>query len=153
MKKLFIIATALLFIWFTLDMSGLTIGNSTLVEKAWNSADGIFWLIFLIGIILFISKQNIGRIYLSSFYGLWFLMQYILTGHYIIFPNLSKIESYNRYFENTHHIIKPSSTVLVPDTYHIVLFTLIIAACLIALIYNVKLKIDRYKKTPLNKLN
>lgn len=153
MKKIFITITALLFIWFTLDMSGLTIGNSIIVEKAWNSADGIFWLIFLVGIILFVIIEKVGLIYLSSFYGLWFLLQYIFTGHYIIFPDNNRIEGYNRFFENTHHIIKPSSVILVPDTYHIVLFALIISACTISLIYIVKLKIDKYKKTPINKLN
>ena len=35
-----------------------------------------------------------------------------------------KIKGYNNHFAHTYHIIKPRDDVLIPDTFHIILFLL-----------------------------
>jgi len=61
MKKKCMYIIGLLFFWFTLDMTGAKIGEIILVEAAWNTIDGVWWLIFLALSLLFFYKDKVGR--------------------------------------------------------------------------------------------
>ncbi len=139
-KKSSVFFTLSLFMWFTLDMTGIKIKNCILVESALLSGDGIWWLIFLTGLILLFYKRKVGVIYLLIYYFLWIVLQYFMTFQFIIFPDKSKIENYNHYFEKTHHFIKPSNEILVLDTYHTILFCLLFLAFVTMLLYCFKLR-------------
>lgn len=141
MKKICIISIVILLLWFTLDLTGFSIGDVTLVEAAWNSIDGVWWLIFIALSILFIVKDKIGKYLLSVFIFLWVIIQYFSHWYYTLFgASDKKIISYNRFFKETYHIIGPSETMVVPDLYHIVLHILILETliCLIVFCINSK---------------
>lgn len=127
MKKISIYTISLLFIWFSLDMTGFSIGDFTLVESAWNSIDGVWWLLFLTFSILFIIKEKIGKYMLSIFIFLWAMIQFYSHWYYTIFgASEEKIISYNQFFKETYHIIPSSNSILIPDLYHIILHILIL---------------------------
>jgi len=139
MKRICIISIVILFFWFSMDMTGFSIGGLTLVESAWNSIDGVIWLIFLGLSILFIFKEKIGKYMLTIFVLLWAVIQFVFHWRYTLFgASEQKIISYNRYFKETYHIIPESDKILIPDLYHIVLFLLIIETliCLILFLNN-----------------
>ena len=59
-KKYCMIPLIALLIWFFLDMIGLYFENKCLVTRSYKE-DGIFFLIYLITIILFLVKKYIGK--------------------------------------------------------------------------------------------
>ena len=59
-KRYCIVAQIALLLWFFLDMTGLYFGNKCLVTRSYKE-DGIFFLIYLITVILFLTKENIGK--------------------------------------------------------------------------------------------
>jgi hypothetical protein len=59
-KRYCIVAQIVLLLWFFLDMTGLYFGNKCLVTRSYKE-DGIFFLIYLITVILFLTKENIGK--------------------------------------------------------------------------------------------
>ena len=59
-KRYCIVAQIALLLWFFLDMTGLYFGNKCLVTRSYKE-DGIFFLIYLITIILFLVKKYIGK--------------------------------------------------------------------------------------------
>ncbi|MFN2363990.1 MAG: hypothetical protein ABR596_06805 [Halarsenatibacteraceae bacterium] len=127
MKKISIYTLLLLFIWFSLDMIGFSMGDFILVEAAWNSIDGVWWIIFLTLSIIFILKEKIGKYLLSVFVLLWAVIQFYSHWYYTLFGASEKtINSYNQYFKETYHIIPSSKEILIPDFYHIVLHILIL---------------------------
>ncbi len=142
MKKSCMVSIALLFIWFSMDMTGFSIGNVTLVEAAWNSIDGVWGLIFLFLSILFIIKDTIEKHPLTLFIFVWLVSQYFSHWHYTLFgASDKKINAYNQFFSETYHIIPPSHTVVIPDFYHIVLHIFILStlSCLtVFCVYNRK---------------
>lgn len=127
MKKVCIYTVVFLFLWFSLDMTGFSIGNIKLVEAAWNSIDGVWWLIYLSLSILFIVKEKIGKYLLSIFVFLWAVIQFYSHWYYTLFgASEKKIYSYNQFFIETYQIIPSSKEILIPDLYHIVLHFLIL---------------------------
>ena len=56
-KRYCIIPQILLLFWFFLDMTGIYFRNTYLVARSYKD-DGIFFLIYLVTIILFIFKEN-----------------------------------------------------------------------------------------------
>jgi len=90
MKKVCLFSVGALFIWFSMDMTGLKIGEFTLVEAAWNSIDGIWWLIFVVLSIVFVAKDKIGKYLLTIFMFLWLLIQFLVTGisNYLVLPRI-----------------------------------------------------------------
>jgi len=95
----------------------------------------VLWLVFLALLPIYILLPLAGGIAMLALLLMWFAVQCVFTLRFIFFPNEQKIKGYNSYFKDTHHIIKPSDKRLVPDTYHIVLFVLMIV-CLIAVAVN-----------------
>ena len=148
MKKICVFFIFILFMWFSMDMTGFKIGKFTLVEAAWNSIDGIWWLIFVSLSIVFVIKDKIGKYLLSIFMFLWLLIQFFSHWYFTIFgASDSKISSYNHYFEETYQIIPSSDTIIIPDLYHIVLHILITITMISLLVffkYNRKIVSKKY---------
>lgn len=59
-KRYCIIPQILLLFWFFLDMTGIYFRNTYLVARSYKD-DGIFFLIYLVTIILFIFKEKIRK--------------------------------------------------------------------------------------------
>jgi hypothetical protein len=78
-----------------------------------------------------VFKDKSGKYILSVFLILWAFIQYPMW--FIKKPD--RIESYNTFFEKTHHLIEVSHTRLIKDTYHIVLDTLILLALVSSIVY------------------
>jgi len=136
MKKKCMYIIGLLFFWFTLDMTGATIGEIILVEAAWNTIDGVWWLIFLALSLLFFYKDKVGRYLLLVFVSLWAIIQFSSHWSYTIFGvSKEKLVSYNEFFKETYHIIPASDEILIPDFYHIILHILILLALYYLIFY------------------
>jgi hypothetical protein len=122
-------------------MMGVTIGEITLVEAAWNTIDGVWWLIFLALSILFFYKDKIGRYLLLVFVSLWAIIQFFNHWSYTIFGvSKEKLVSYNEFFKDTYHIIPASNEILIPDFYHIILHILILLVLYYLISYNIRRK-------------
>jgi hypothetical protein len=117
-------------------MTGFSVGDIILVEAAWNSIDGVWWLIFLLFSILFIIKDKTGKYMLFLFVFLWSIIQFYSHWYYTLFgATEEKIFSYNNFFKETYHIIPSSKTILIPDFYHIILHILILATLFSLFLY------------------
>lgn len=98
MKKTYcIIIQLILLLWFFLDMTGLYFGNSCLVSRSYKD-DGIFFLIYLIVVTLFVVKEQIGKWFVIVWLAIWFAIQFICHEWYTIFNDgfMGKIISANR---------------------------------------------------------
>jgi hypothetical protein len=137
MKKTTNILVAVLFFWFTLDILGMKIGNFYLVESAIKNEpiDIIWWVIFLICFIMFVVKDKVGKYVLLAFISFWSLIQYSMY-----FKSSKRIESYNSFFKETHHIISPSNEFLIKDTYHIFLDLFLFIVLIKLIIFIIKSK-------------
>ena len=72
MKKIYCItAQLILLLWFFVDMTGLRFGDKCLVLRSYKD-DGIFFLIYLIAVILFIVKEQIGKWFVIVWLLIWF---------------------------------------------------------------------------------
>lgn len=133
MKKITAIIIGVLFVWFTLDITGFVVGNFTLVVSAFKDEpiDILWWAIFLVGFILFIFKDKIGKYFMLVFLAIWGL--FIQAPIY--FGSKEQIAGYNNFFSNerTHRLIPASNSFVIKDTYHIFLdlFILISLGCVI----------------------
>jgi len=128
----------ILFIWFTFIMTGLRIGKYLLCSSSIRNKEKpeiIMWVILFILLPMYVFLGTIGKIAMLVYLLLWFIAQWYFTIRFIFFPNTNKVKGYNKYFEDTHHIIKPSEKRLIPDTYHIILF-ITIFLCIILIIMN-----------------
>ena len=66
MKKIYCMITQmLLLLWFFLDMIGLNLGDKCLVARSYKE-DGIFFLIYLVAVILFVTKEKIGKRFVNG---------------------------------------------------------------------------------------
>lgn len=127
MKKICIVSLSILLIWFSMDMTGFSIGDIIFVEAAWNRIDGVWWLIFLVLYFFFYVKDKLGKYILTVFLFLWTVIQFFSHWYYILFgASDKKIISYNQFFKDTYHIIASSDTMIIPDFYHLVLHILIL---------------------------
>jgi hypothetical protein len=137
LKKTTNFLLSLLFFWFTLDIFGVKIGSFYLVESAIKDEpiDIIWWVIFVICFIIFIVKDEIGKYILLSFVSIWCFIQYSM---YLKSPE--KVQSYNRFFKQTHHIILPSDKFLIKDTYHIFLDLFLFAVLINLIMFIIKSK-------------
>ncbi|MCB2308720.1 hypothetical protein LGL08_19560 [Clostridium estertheticum] len=137
MKKIMNILISVLLFWFTLDILGMKIGNFYLVESAIKDEpiDIIWWVIFVICFIVFIMKDKVGKYILLSFVSIWCFIQYSMY-----FKSPKRIEDYNRFFKETHHIISTSNNFLIKDTYHIFLDLFLFVVLINLIIFIVKSK-------------
>lgn len=136
MKKIYcIVFQILLLAWFFLDMTGVYIGNRCLVMQAYKD-DGIFFLIYLVSVVLFIFKENAGKWFVTVFTALWFSIQFICHEWYTIFNSgfMGELEGKIKYFKETIHWTDIEGRYL-PDVYHTILHILILVVLASTVIY------------------
>ena len=120
-------------------MVGLYFGELYLVTRSWKD-DGIFFLIFLISLLLFIFKERVGKYILAIWLGIWLVTQ--LLSHEL-FTIIGGGEGKIRYFEGSIKLIN-SNTLYIPDLYHIILHVLILIALITTLLYSITLEKKTY---------
>ena len=85
MKKIYcMIAQVVLLLWFFLDMTGLYFGDKCLVTRSYKE-DGIFFLIYLAALILFFTKEKLGKWLVIGWMSMWFVIQFMCHEWYSIF--------------------------------------------------------------------
>lgn len=112
----------LLLAWFSMFMIGLSIGGAVYIPKGrpdWLTST--WWVLFIGCVILFFIKPMIGKYVCIGFQFIWIFMQ---ARNFFASP--TGIANYNKIFKGTHYIIPPSDKFLIPNTAHIILFTLLI---------------------------
>jgi len=134
-KRSCIITNIVLLGWFCLDMVGLYFGELYLVTRSWKD-DGIFFLIFLISLLLFIFKERVGRYILTIWLSIWLVTQFL---SHELFTIIGGGEGKIRYFEGSIKLIN-SDILYIPDLYHIILHVLILIALVTTLLYSSSLK-------------
>ncbi|MDR0964798.1 MAG: hypothetical protein LBM60_09300 [Clostridium sp.] len=126
-KKAALIVLSILLIWFALNLTGFKIGDFTLVVSAFidEPIDVAFFAVFCVFTFLFIRFEKVGQWLLLLFLVGWAFMQSSMY-----FRSAKGIKSYNDFFlnEGTHRLFTMSDTILIKDTYHIILDVLILAA-------------------------
>ena len=141
MKKIYCIYTQLiLLLWFFLDMIGLNLGNNCLVMRSYKE-DGIFFLIYLVAVILFITKEKIGKCFVLGWMTMWLVIQFLCHEWYTIFNGgfMGTLEGKIRYFSGTMQWLQIEGR-YIPDVYHTILHVFIICALTVTIIYTVKNK-------------
>lgn len=116
------------FLFYSLNVTGFKIKDFVLVDGSClknEPIDMVFWIPYLGGVITFWIRPDIAQWVLLGFFILVALTLFFTTVKFMIWQNENKIRSYNKFFERTHHIIKPSDTRLIPDTFHLALLVLI----------------------------
>lgn len=129
-KNKVLMVNFILFLWFSLDMTGFSLSGKVLVSQSYKD-DYIFFGIFTVCIILFLSYEKIGKYLLNIWLFMWFITQFYFHWFFTIFgPHKGKIE----YFANTIKIIS-NDNIYIPDLYHILLHILILIAFILSTFY------------------
>lgn len=139
MKKRYCeIALILLLIWFFLDMTGLYIGGKCLVTRSYKE-DGIFFIIYMLVVALFIFKEKIGKWAAAIGLSIWFLVEFLCHEWYTLFNRgiIGNVEGKIRYFRDTIKWIQIEGR-YIPDLYHIVEHILIVVALVSTVSYIIK---------------
>lgn len=121
LKKITTVILLLLLLWFTLFVTGLSIGDTIFTIRDFDVITVVWWVLFLICVGLYFRKPKIGVTVGIIFEFIWIVMQAL---NFLGPP--TGIAKYNAFFEDTHHILPPSNTTLVPDTAHLILFVLLL---------------------------
>jgi len=114
----------LLLAWFTVFITGLSVGGIIFAEKGFDLLTFVWWVMFAGCVILFLVNPAIGQYVCVVFMLMWIAMQSL--NFFARSPQ--RISGYNKLFERTHHIIPPSEKVVIPDTAHLILFSLLLIA-------------------------
>ncbi len=120
-------------------MTGLCFGNKCLVSRSYKD-DGIFFLIYLIVVILFIIKEQIGKWFVIVWLSMWFVIQFICHEWYTIFNDgfMGTLERKIEYFSGTIQWLQIDGK-YIPDVYHTILHILILCALISTIIYSIKI--------------
>ena len=130
-KKTFLICQILLLIWFFLDMTGVYFKDSYLVTRSYID-DGLFFLIYLSTVVLFLIKDTIGKWAVLAWSVIWFIAQFM--SHELVTITGNGYENKTHYFEGAVKWLEIDG-VYVPDVYHTVLHILILAVTVTGLVY------------------
>ena len=136
LKSAFLVTQVLLLAWFFLDMIGVYFKDGYLVTRSYKE-DGVFFLIYLSTVVLFIIKDRIGKWAVLIWSALWFITQFM--NHELVTITGNNYEGKIRYFEGAIKWLDIEG-VYVPDVYHTVLHVLILAVIVTGVIYVVKNK-------------
>ena len=117
-------------------MIGVYFKDGYLVTRSYKE-DGIFFLIYLSTVVLFIIKDRIGKWAVLIWSALWFITQFM--NHELVTITGNNYEGKMRYFEGAIKWLEIEG-VYVPDVYHTVLHVLILAVIVTGVIYVVKNK-------------
>ena len=126
------------FMFYSLNVTGFRIKSFVLVDGSCIKSepiDLVFWIPYCVSVIVFYFRPDIGQWLLLSLYSFLFLLLTFNTYKYTMWPNEKKIKGYNKYFEKSHHIIKPSERRLIPDTFHIALYLLMFINIITMILY------------------
>ena len=148
MKNTCIIFQMLLLMWFFLDMIGVSLGDKSLVTQSYKE-DGVFFLIYLVTVILFIVKVQIGKWFVAVWTSLWFIIQFLCHEWYTIFNSgfMGTLEGKIEYFSGTIQWLQIDGR-YIPDVYHTILHILIVISLTVTIIYSAKnKKKDKIKST------
>lgn len=141
MKKVHCIITqVLLLVWFFLDMTGVYFGEKCLVTKSFKD-DGIFFIIYLIAVLLFIIKEKIGKWFVIIWSAIWFIIQFLCHEWYTIFNSgfMGTLQGKINYFSGTMQWLKIDGK-YIPDIYHTILHILILLVLAVTSVYTFKNK-------------
>lgn len=140
MKKRCIIFQLILLLWFFLDMTGLYFGEKCLVTRSYRD-DGLFFLIYLVSVILFVIKEKIGKWIVIGFLSLWFGIQFMCHEWYTIFDSgfMGTLKGKIEYFSGTIRWIQIEGK-YVPDVYHTILHIFILSALISTILYSIKIR-------------
>ena len=139
MKKIYCtVAQIVLLLWFFLDMTGLCFGDKCLVTQSFKE-DGIFFIIYLITIIVFLIKENIGKWLVIGWTSMWFVIQFLCHEWYTIFNSgfMGTLEGKIEYFSGTIQWLHIDGR-YIPDVYHTILHILIVISLTVTIIYSAK---------------
>jgi len=116
-------------------MTGLNLGDQCLVSRSYKE-DGIFFLVYLAAMILFIAKEKIGKWLVIGWMSMWFVIQFLCHEWYTLFNGgiMGSLEGKIKYFSETIQWLQIDGR-YIPDVYHTVLHVLIIAALTVTIIY------------------
>ena len=123
-------AILLLLVWFTIFITGLSIGGAVLAERGFDLLTFIWWVLFIGCVILYLVNPAIGQYVCAVFMFLWIAMQSV--NFFTRSPK--RIAGYNKLFERTHHIIGPSDKIVIPDTAHLILLALLLMSFVLIVI-------------------
>lgn len=139
-KKWCIIFQLVLLLWFFLDMTGFYLGDMCMVTRSYKE-DGLFFLIYLLVVVLFIVKEKIGKWVAITWMAMWFAIQFISHEWYTIFNGgfMGTLEGKIQYFSGTMQWLKIEGK-YIPDIYHTFLHIFILCALISTIIYVVKSK-------------
>ena len=136
MKKIYcIIPQILLLFWFFLDMTGAHFGNYNLVTRSYKE-DGIFFLIYLAVMILFIFAEKVGKWAVAVWASAWFVIQFLCHEWYTIFGKgiMGSLEGKIKFFSGTIKWLEIDGR-YIPDVYHTILHILILSVVITSVIY------------------
>ena len=139
MKKIYCIVVQIaLLLWFFLDMTGLYFGDKCLVTRSYKE-DGIFFIIYLVTIIVFLIKENIGKWLVIVWTSMWLVIQFMCHEWYTIFGSgfMGTLEGKIECFSGTIQWLQIDGK-YIPDVYHTILHILIIFALTVTIIYTAK---------------
>ncbi len=139
-KKYCIIPQILLLPRFFLDMTGARFGNAYLVTCSYKE-DGIFFLIYLAAVILFMFKENLGKWVAAVWTAMWFVIQFLCHEWYTIFGKgiMGSLEGKIKFFSRTLKWLEIDGR-YIPDVYHTILHILILTVIITTAIYIRKAK-------------
>ena len=125
------------YLFYSLNITGFKIKSFTLTTSCLKDEpiDLVFWIPYTASIIIFYFVPNIGQWLLLGIFIFFHLVCFFSTYKYWIWSSEKKIASYNEYFSHTHHIIKSSENFLIPDTFHIITFSLMFINLFIMIMY------------------
>lgn len=130
-RTLFLITQIILLIWFFLDMTGVYFDAGYLVTRSYKD-DGVFFLIYLTTVILFIVKEKIGKWAVTVWSVIWFAAQF--ASHELVTLTGNGYENKSRYFEGSLKWLDIDG-VYVPDVYHTVLHILLLVVVIGGTVY------------------
>ena len=136
LKISYLITQVLLLAWFFLDMTGVYFTDGYLVTRSYKE-DGIFFLIYLAAVVLFIIRDKIGKWAVLIWSVIWFITQFM--NHELVTITGNNSEGKMRYFEGALKWLDIEG-VYVPDVYHTELHVLILAVIVVGVIYVMRSK-------------
>lgn len=136
MKKIYCIVVQIaLLLWFFLDMTGLYFGDKCLVTRSYKE-DGMFFVIYLVTVIVFLIKESIGKWLVIGWMSMWLVIQFMCHEWYTIFGSgfMGTLEGKIKYFSGTIQWLQIEGK-YIPDIYHTILHILILCALTFTIIY------------------
>lgn len=136
MKKSYcLIPQVLLLVWFFLDMTGVYFSDSYLVTRSYKD-DGIYFLIYLVTVMLFILKERVGKWAVAVWTSIWFAIQFLCHEWYTIFGKgiMGTLDGKIRYFSGAVKWLEIEGR-YIPDVYHTILHILILTVVITSVIY------------------